>query len=99
MARVRIFWRSANAWPPNLVFEKLFSKRKKSFKLKLRENSDYYRDEKNYFQKKFKWLFSEKCEKIPIESTNLQKKNIYTYTVMFLKLCAVKDLQVCRKCF
>ena len=45
VARVRILRRSANAWPPNLVFEKLFSKRKKSLKLKLRKNSDYRRDE------------------------------------------------------
>ena len=37
--RRNILWYSAKAWPPNLSFEKLFSKRKKCFKLKLRENS------------------------------------------------------------
>ena len=37
--RRNILWHSAKAWPPNLSFEKLFSKRKKCFKLKLRENS------------------------------------------------------------
>ena len=70
-------WRSANAWPPNLVFEKLFSKQK-SFKLILRENSDYRRDEDIYFQKKFKQLLSEKCEKISIKSISLQKRNVYS---------------------
>ena len=34
MAPVKILWHSANAWPLNLVFEKLFTKRKKSFELK-----------------------------------------------------------------
>ena len=39
VARVRILWSSANAWPPNFVFEKFFFKRKKSFTLKLGESS------------------------------------------------------------
>ena len=52
-------------------------KEKKSFKLKLRENSDHCRSENIYFQKKFRQLLSEKCEKIPIESVNFQKRNIY----------------------
>ena len=34
MARVKILWHSANAWPTNLDFKKLLSKRKKSFKWK-----------------------------------------------------------------
>ena len=34
MAHVRILGHSANAWRPNLVFKRLFSKRKKSIELK-----------------------------------------------------------------
>ena len=94
-ARVRILWQ-ANAWPPDLVFEKLFSKRKKTFKLKLRENSDHRRDENIYFQKKFKQLLSKKCEKISIESISPRKK---IYTAMFFKLSAAEDLQVRRESF
>ena len=70
--------RSANTLPPNLAFEKLFSKQKKSFKLILRENSDYRRDDDIYFQKKFKQLLSEKCRKIFINRISLQKRNIYS---------------------
>ena len=90
VVRVRILWRRANAWPPNLVFEKLFFKRKKSLKLKLHVNSAYWRDKNIYFQKK---LLSEKRKKISIESISLQKE---INTAMFIKLCAAEDLQVCR---
>ena len=89
MARVRISWRSANTWPTNLVFEKLFSKRKKSLKLKLRENSNYRRDENINFQKKFKWLLSEKCEKTPIDSMSQKQKYM-----QLLKLCAASLFKV-----
>ena len=37
--RHNILWHSVNAWPPNLVCKRLFSERKKFFKLKLCENS------------------------------------------------------------
>ena len=39
MACVSILWHSANASPPNLVFENCSPKEKKSFNLKSRENS------------------------------------------------------------
>ena len=57
-------WSSKNCSP----------KEKKSFKLELRENSDYRRDE-IYFQKKCDQLSGEKCKIIPIESIYLQKRN------------------------
>ena len=89
MARVRILRRSANAWLPNLVFEKLFSKRKKSLKLKLRENSDYRRDEIN-LQKSSSSYRVKNVRKSLLKAFVSQKE---IYTAMFLKLCAAK---ICR---
>ena len=78
-----------------IVFQK-----KRSLKLKLHEISDYRRDEKIYFEKKFKQLLSEKCEKIPIESFSLQNRNVYSNvseTVCHERFAGV--LQVFLKCF
>ena len=57
---------------------KIVLQTKKSFNLKLRENSDYRRDENIHFQKKFKQLLSEKCTKISIESISLRKRNLHS---------------------
>ena len=89
---------SANAWPPNLIFEKLFSKRKKFFKLKLRENSDYRRDE-IYLQKRSS-SYSVKNAKKSLLKAFVSQKNIYK--AMFLKLCAVENCRcavVCHESF
>ena len=84
MARVRILRHCANAWSLNLVFEKLFSKRKKSLKLKLRENSDYRRDE-IYLQKSSRSYRVKNAGKSLLKAFVSQKE---IYKAMFLKLCA-----------
>ena len=92
----KILWCSANAWPPNLVLEKLFSKWKKSFKLKFRENSDYYPDMNIYFQKSLSGYWVKNVKKSILKAL---VSKIEIYTAMFLKLFAAEDLQVCRESF
>ena len=52
------------------------------------------------FKKKFKLLLSEKCEKIPIESISLQKRNIYSIVSQTVRRGRVVSVpRVYLKCF
>ena len=69
---------------------KIVLQRKKSLKLKLRENSDYRRDEIN-LQKSSSSYQVKNVRKSLLKAFVSQKE---IYTAMFLKLCAAK---ICRR--
>ena len=64
-------------------------KEKKSFKLKLRENSDRRRHENNHFQKNLSSYCVKNARKSQLKAL-VTKKEIYT--AIFFKLCAAEDL-------
>ena len=73
-------WSSKNCSP----------KEKKSFKLKLRKNNDYRRDD-IYLQKKVQVVRVKNARKSLLKAL-VSKKEIFT--VMFLKLCAASFFKV-----